>query len=293
MNKLTSIVRQLRVEQWLKNLFVFIPLFFSGEFNQSEKLYKAVLTFICFCFVSSSVYIVNDLRDLETDRKHPTKSKRPMASGQISIGGGVALGFIVLFFGIWMLYVIHDPLFVGIVAGYLMLNLTYSFGLKNVSILDILIISSGFVLRTISGAVVTNVFISQWMVVMIFLLALFLALAKRRDDLVVFLNSGDSIRKSIKNYNIEFVNGLLIMLSGIVIVSYLMYVISPEVMERFQSQHLYLTSFFVIAGMMRYMQIAMVENKSGSPTRTLYSDNFIRLVVLGWVLAFYLIIYKF
>lgn len=191
-----------------------------------------------------------------------------------------------------MLYVIHNIVFAGIIAGYVMLNLAYSFGLKNVSILDILIISSGFVLRTISGAVVADVFISQWMVVMIFLLALFLALAKRRDDLVVFLNSGDSIRKSIKNYNLEFVNGLLIMISGIVIVSYLMYVISPEVMERFHSQHLYLTSIFVIAGMMRYMQIAMVENKSGSPTKALYADGFIRLVVLGWILSFYVIIYR-
>ena len=170
------------------------------------------------------------------------------------------------------------------------MNVGYSLGLKHISILDIMMIAFGFLLRTVAGGLVADVPISQWLVIMIFLLALFLALAKRRDDLLVGKSSGQLMRRSVENYNIEYVNACLTVLAGIIIVSYLMYTISDEVVTRL-GDHLYFTSVFVIAGMMRYLQIALVENNSGSPTKLLYSDRFLQATLLAWIISFFVLIY--
>ena len=292
MAKSLALIKLLRPGQWVKNLFLFIPIFFAGELTDQSRLKTTFLAFIGFCFTASAIYIINDLLDIESDRQHPTKNTRPLASGAISKGNALLIFGIVLLSGLFFSYLTDNRYFWFIILFYLALNIAYSFALKKISIVDILIVASGFVLRTIGGGLVANVEVSQWMVVMIFLLSLFLALAKRRDDLIVFEQSGKIMRKSIEHYNLEYINALLIMISGIIIVSYLMYVISPEVIQRFHAPHLYLTAFFVIAGMMRYLQITLVENKSGSPTKILYTDNFIRIIVVGWVVVFYLIIYQ-
>jgi decaprenyl-phosphate phosphoribosyltransferase len=291
MQKSVALLRVLRPEQWIKNLFVFIPVFFAGEMNNASKWGALTLSFASFCLVASSIYIVNDLNDLEFDRQHPEKVKRPLAAGQISRASAIAIFCIIFPAGMFLSYLTGNLVFVAILTGYFLVNIGYSFGLRRISILDIIIVSSGFVLRVVGGGAVANVHISQWMVVMVFLLALFLTIAKRRDDILVFNRSGKIMRKSLEKYTLEYINSLLIMISGIIIVSYLMYVISPEVMIRFNSQYVYLTSIFVIAGVMRYLQITLVENKSGSPTRVLYQDNFIRATLIGWVFVFYFIIY--
>ncbi|EMR04652.1 UbiA prenyltransferase family protein [Cesiribacter andamanensis] len=171
------------------------------------------------------------------------------------------------------------------------INLAYSYGLKNVALLDLFIIAFGFMLRVVAGGVLADVPISRWLVIMVFLLALFLALAKRRDDLLLFKKSGQQLRRSVKHYNLEFLGSCLTLLSGIIMVAYIMYTVSEEVIQRLQTENLYMTSVFVIAGMMRYLQITLVENNSGSPTRILYTDNFIRFVILGWIISFYSILY--
>ena len=292
MRKSLALIKVLRPEQWVKNLFLFIPIFFSGELANRIKLETTLLAFLGFCFTASAIYIINDLRDIESDRQHPTKHTRPLASGLVSRKQALFLFCLLLLCGSVLSYFTGNPYFWFIISFYFLLNIAYSYGLKKISIIDILIVASGFVFRTIAGGLVASVQVSQWMVVMIFLLALFLAVAKRRDDLIVFEQSGKVMRKSIEHYNLEYINAVLIMISGVIIVAYLMYVISPEVINRFHSQHLYLTSIFVIAGIMRYLQITLVENKSGSPTKILYSDNFIRIVLIGWIITFYLIIYK-
>ena len=292
MRKSLALIKVLRPEQWVKNLFLFIPIFFSGELANRIKLETTLLAFLGFCFTASAIYIINDLRDIESDRQHPTKHTRPLASGLVSRKQALFLFCLLLLCGSVLSYFTGNPYFWFIISFYFLLNIAYSYGLKKISIVDILIVASGFVFRTIAGGLVASVQVSQWMVVMIFLLALFLAVAKRRDDLIVFEQSGKVMRKSIEHYNLEYINAVLIMISGVIIVAYLMYVISPEVINRFHSQHLYLTSIFVIAGIMRYLQITLVENKSGSPTKILYSDNFIRIVLIVWIITFYLIIYK-
>ncbi len=291
MKSLLTIFNLLRSDQWIKNLFLFMPIFFAGELRHFEKLRGVTLAFLAFCCAASAIYILNDLMDIEADQKHPEKCKRPLAAGLVSSTKAWIAFLILLLGGVFFSWVTHNLLFAGILLSYFLINIGYSLGLKRLSIIEILIVSSGFVLRAIGGGFVAEVEVSQWMIMMIFLLALFLALAKRRDDFFIINSSGKPIRKSMEHYNLEYINALLIMVSGIIIVAYLMYVISPEVINRFHSKYLYVTSIFVIAGMMRYLQITLVENKSGSPTKILYRDNFIRIVLVLWIVTFYLIIY--
>lgn len=288
---LVSLIKLLRPEQWIKNMFMFIPAFFAGTILNFEVFIQVLLGFFAFCFAASGIYIINDYRDIEADRNHPDKCQRPLASGDVLPIQGLVVMVILFAAGLsvalWL-----NVWFFCIVLIYIALNLGYSFGLKHISILDIMIVASGFLLRTVAGGVVADVPISQWLVIMIFLLALFLALAKRRDDLIIGMQSGKLMRRSVQHYNLDFINACLTMISGIIIVSYLMYTISEEVTNRL-GNHLYFTSIFVIAGLMRYLQIALVENNSGSPTKLLYTDNFTRFTVLGWILSFFVIIYLY
>ncbi|AHM63610.1 UbiA prenyltransferase [Flammeovirgaceae bacterium 311] len=288
--KLPEILRLIRVKQWVKNLFLFIPLFFAGKLFDVNALASLFAGFVAFSLVASAVYILNDYNDIERDRAHPEKRSRPLASGSIGVGFAFTLMFIILTAGLtlgWLL----DPIFFVTLAIYLTVNLAYSFGLKQIALLDLFIIALGFILRIVGGGLLASVAITQWLVIMVFLLALFLALAKRRDDLMIFQVSGQKVRKSVENYNIQFLDSCLTLISAIIMVSYLMYTISPDVAERHGSSNLYITAVFVIAGMMRYLQITMVENKSGYPTRILFNDTFIRFTIIGWIICFYVVLY--
>jgi decaprenyl-phosphate phosphoribosyltransferase len=291
MKRLLALVNLLRPSQWIKNLFLFIPIFFAGELQNVHKLTDVAFAFVAFCCVASAIYTINDLKDIESDKQHPEKCKRPLAAGLVSPTEALLAFSLLLLCGGLCGWMIDNKFFSIVLISYFVMNIGYSLGLKRVSILEILIVASGFVFRVIGGGFVAEVEVSQWMVIMVFLLAIFLALAKRRDDFFIVTDSGKAIRKSIEHYNLEYINSLLNMISGVIIVAYLMYVISPDVMSRFHSKYLYITAVFVIAGMMRYLQITLVENRSGSPTKILYRDNFIRIVLVLWITTFYLIIY--
>jgi 4-hydroxybenzoate polyprenyltransferase len=181
--------------------------------------------------------------------------------------------------------------FVFVLGIYFVLNLLYCFGLKHISILDIMILSTGFVLRVKSGGIAADVAMSEWLMIMIFLLALFMAIAKRRDDILIKQELGREMRKAASGYNMDFLNVMLALVSAVMIVCYLMYTISPETQARFKTYRLYYTTLFVIGGLLRYLQITYVENNTGSPTKILYKDRFIQLTILLWVLSFYVLIY--
>ena len=285
-----AFILMFRPHQWVKNLFLFLPIFFAGEIFNIAKLTQVGMGFAIFCLGSSVIYIFNDLMDMKVDRLHPEKSKRPLASGVIKPAVAyisiVALLIIIVPFSIKM-----GVPFASILGTYMLMNLLYSLGLKRISILDIIIVSTGFVFRTIAGGITGDVYISHWLIIMIFLLALFLVIAKRREDMLVFVSTGKVLRKSIEKYNLEFINSLITMISGVIIVSYIMYTISDEVNERIQSDYLYGTSIFVIIGILRYLQITIVENKSGSPVKVLYTDTFIHVTLVLWITSFYLILY--
>lgn len=281
-----SVFTLIRPHQWLKNLFVLAPLFFSFHFTEAN-IVAALLGFLLFSLAASSIYVLNDYFDIEEDRQHPTKCNRPLASGAVTKAQAV-----LLMVGLWSVVVVGsywlNPAFLMIVLGYVFLNVLYSFKLKHVPILDITIIAIGFVLRVFAGAILIAVTPTMWIVLVTFLLALFLALAKRRDDCLL-ARDGLKTRKNIDGYNLELVNAAMVLMAAVTLVSYIMYTVSPEVVLRFGSDYLYLTSLFVIVGILRYMQITFVEENSGSPTKLLLKDRFLQLTVLGWVMSFGLI----
>jgi 4-hydroxybenzoate polyprenyltransferase len=277
--------------QWAKNLFVFIPLFFSGHLFDWNYYPSLMLGFIAFSLVASSIYIINDYRDIEDDKKHPEKRTRPLASGADSKPASVVICVILLLAGFALAYFIRDK-FLFVLAIYFFLNLAYSFGLKTIPILDIIIVAIGFVLRIKAGAVIALVGLSEWLTIMVFLLALFMAIGKRRDDVLLKLSSGTDMRKSIKGYNLEFLNVVLALVCAVIVVAYFMYTMSDEVIGRMGTYRLYYTCLFVLAGIMRYLQIIFVQAKAGSPTKILYKDRFIQISLLLWIVSFYLIIYS-
>lgn len=289
---LSAILKLIRVKQWVKNLFLFIPSFFAGHIFETRELFMVLLGAVAFSFVASGVYVINDYRDREVDRIHPKKKFRPLASGEVKLSTAWALMIGLITTGLLLAGSVNI-IFFYLLAGYLVLNLGYSFGLKHVPILDLFIVSLGFLIRVYSGGVIAGLEITHWLSLMILLLALFLILAKRRDDLLINgkNKNGAVIRKSTTKYNLTYINSCITLLSAVMIVAYIMYTVSPEVTERFQSDYLFVTTIFVIAGIMRYLQIVFVEKNSGSPTNIFIRDKFILGTIVCWIISFYIIIY--
>jgi len=284
------IIKLVRPHHWIKNLFLLIPVFFAGTFFNPDNWAELSVGVIAFSLVSGAIYVINDIQDIEVDKLHVEKKNRPLASGEVTFKWAVVTAVVLLIFAVVLSYLLTTG-FRWIIATYFVLNILYSYGLKQIPILDMVILSFGFILRILAGGVLGNVPISEWLIIMIFLLSLFLALAKRRDDVLIFMNSGVVSRNSTTHYNLQFINSSLTMISGIIIVSYLIYTISPEVKTHIHSDYLYITSIFVILGMMRYLQIIFVENNSGSPIKIIYTDRFIQITLLGWILTFFFLLY--
>lgn len=285
-----AIIRLIRVRHWVKNLFLFIPSFFAGHLFKTEELLMVAIGAFAFSLVASGVYVINDYRDRAVDRLHPTKKLRPLASGEVGTVTAWILIIALVVSGL-VIAATLEMVFFYILLFYFAMNIGYSFGLKNIPILDLFIVSLGFLLRVYSGGVIADLPITHWLSIMILLLALFLIIAKRRDDILINAKNGCVIRKSTQAYNLDFINSCITLLSAVVIVAYIMYTVSPEVTERFNSDYLFVTTIFVIAGVMRYLQIIFVENKSGSPTKIFVKDKFILITIAGWILSFYVIIY--
>jgi decaprenyl-phosphate phosphoribosyltransferase len=285
-----AIIRLLRIKQWVKNLFLFIPIFFAGNLFDSPQLSLLLLGFLAFSLAASGVYVINDYQDRELDRLHPRKKTRPIASGEVNEVTAWILMIALTGGGLLLAYYI-DHRFFYLLLGYLLLNVGYSMGLKNVPILDLFIVASGFLIRIYCGGIIADVPVTHWLSIMIMLLALFIVLAKRRDDLLIQSETGEIVRKASRSYNLEFINSCLTLISAVVIVAYIMYTVSPEVTQHFKSEYLFSTTVFVIAGIMRYLQITFVEQDSGSPTSILFKDKFLLITVAGWIVSFYIIIY--
>lgn len=281
---MVEIFKLFRVHQYIKNLFIFMPLLFSFSYMDAHDNIYTLITFVLFSLLASSVYIFNDLMDINEDRAHPTKKYRPIASGAVSTKRAKSLILVLSLTSLSLSLVLSFKLFIVLLI-YFILNILYSIKLKHIAILDIFIIATGFVLRLFAGSVVTDINLSMWIILMTFLLAIFLALAKRRDDVLLSLE-GQETRKNIDGYNLEFVNAAMVLMAGVVVVSYIQYTISPEVIERIGTEYLYLTSFFVVLGILRYMQITFVEQDSGSPSKIVIKDTFLKVTILFWLISF-------
>ena len=288
--KISSIIKLMRPHQYIKNLFIFAPLFFMMQIGDIPLLTQATLAFIAFSLTSSAVYILNDYHDIEEDREHPEKRYRPLASGAISKPQAIIIMLVLFIIGFTLMTSLSVNA-AGILAVYVTMNIAYSAYLKHVAIMDVVIISIGFVLRLFVGSAVTDIGLSMWIVIMTFLLALFMALAKRRDDVLIYNDTGKKMRKVIDGYNLQFLDTAMTIMASVVIVAYIIYTTSPEVTTRVNSEYLYLTAFFVIIGVMRYLKMVFVFKKSGSPTKIILNDLFMQLILLGWILTFGWILY--
>jgi len=285
-----DIIKLMRPQHYIKNLFIFMPLFFAGQFTQSILLVNAAYAFLAFSLVASAIYILNDYQDIEEDKAHPKKKYRPLASGVISKNTALIVMIVLFVVGVSLMALLSVKAF-WILTSYIVLNIAYSFHLKHIAILDIIIIAIGFVLRIFVGSVVTTTSLSMWIVIMTFLLTLFLALAKRRDDVLLFMGTGKKPRKVIDGCNLQFIDAGMMIMASVVIVVYVLYTTSAAVLQRLHNEYLYMTALFVIMGIMRYLQISFVDENSGSPTHIILTDRFIQLTILAWLASFVWIIY--
>lgn len=286
-----NIIRIIRPHQWVKNFFVFIPLFFGGSLFDTADWLASSVAFVSFCLAASAIYCLNDIIDIDADRRHPRKCHRPIAAGLVGKTEAYVLFAVLALVSIVMPFAFGNILLASVIAIYLLLNTAYCLWLKQHAIIDVCIIAMGFVLRIVAGGVATDIVLSRWIVMMSFLLTLFLSFAKRRDDVLIMNQTGEAPRKNTIRYNLTFINQAITITGAVMLVCYIMYTVSPEVIERFHCPNLYMTSFFVILGLLRYIQLTVVDEKSGDPTRLVLSDHFVQLVILGWILSFVLIIY--
>lgn len=287
----------LRPQQWIKNLFVFAPVFFGAHARDYEQLTRSAIGFVCFCFVASSIYCLNDWVDRHKDRKHPTKCRRPIASGLIS-PQVAALSTLLLFLcalGIaWFCrhHLVQPSSFGSILILYWVVNWLYCFWLKKIALVDVFVVAFGFILRIHIGAAATGIEVSEWLLLMTLLLTLFLTLAKRRDDILLLEQTGQGMRSNLNGYNRLFLDQVLSILAGTLLICYILYTFSSGVKERLgQDAHLYYTVLPVLFGLLRYLQLTLVYNQSGSPTKIVYTDRITQICVLAWLLSFVYILY--
>lgn len=290
---MNNIIKLTRPYQWVKNVFIFMPFIFGGAMLDAFIAYQAVVAFFAFSFIASSIYCFNDIIDVEADRRHTEKCNRPIASGKLSVLQGyiIMTACLLLSFGTCLL--LHDNMIetMATIAAYFIMEIFYCVILKRYAVVDVCILAMGFVLRIITGGFATNVTPSHWLVLMTFLLALLMAFGKRRDDVLKYNRTGIAPRHNTKRYNLEFINQAITVNAAVTLVCYIMYTVSPAVLENLHCEYAYLTTILVVLGLYRYMQLASVDEKSGDPTKLVLRDRFLQTVVLLWLLSFIFIIY--
>ncbi len=285
-----DIMRLVRPSQWTKNLVVFAAPVFADRAFEIPVLLQSVAAFIAFCLASSTVYILNDWRDREADRLHPDKKDRPLASGAVSLPQAIVTA-ILFAAGSVALAACLGGGFRILLLVYFLMNLGYTFYFKYVVILDILLISIGFVLRAISGAVVIDVAISSWLVLCTFFLALFLILSKRRNEIVSLGDQAASHRQILADYSVTLLDQMIAIVTGLTIIAYSLYTLSPSTVQHFGTENLVYTVPFVVYGLFKYLHIVYKKDLGGKPEEILLRDRYIQLSILGWIGTVILIIY--
>jgi 4-hydroxybenzoate polyprenyltransferase len=287
---LVSLLLALRPHQWTKNLLVFAALVFAVKLFDPAAVLTAVEAFVIFCALSAAVYLVNDVADRETDRQHPLKQHRPIAAGEVRVGTALSLAALLGAAGLAAAFAINLP-FGLISAGYLGLLLLYSGPLKHIVIIDVLTIAIGFVLRAAAGALAIEVVISGWLFVCTILGALFIALAKRRHELVLLDDVATSHRRILGEYSPYLLDQMISVVTASTLIAYVFYAISPETAEKFGTEWLGLTIPFPLYGIFRYLYLVHRKDGGGSPSDLLFTDRPLLACVTFWIAAVVLIIY--
>ena len=287
------IIKVARPTHWMKIIFVILPVFFGGAILNTTQAISAALTCMSFSLAASAIYCLNDIIDVDADRAHNVKRHRPIASGAITIPQAYGMMTISLLASIVLMLLQPEGQAntITVIITYFLLNVAYCLKLKEYAIIDVCIVASGFVLRILAGGFATGVQLSKWIVLMTFLLTLFLAFAKRRDDVLKMNETGRAPRKNTSRYNLTFINQAITITGTVMLVCYIMYTVSPEIIVQFGTDKLYLTSILVILALLRYLQIAVVDEKSGDPVKVVLSDRATQFILMAWVLSFLVLIY--
>ena len=290
--KILKLIELIRPKQWIKNLFLFAPILFAGQLLNLELLSKNLIAFIAFCGVSSCVYIINDIVDIESDRVHRKKRYRPLASGDITIKTAVV--FLVILLILTILLSLTLNLYFGItVFTYFMINILYSFKVKHIVILDVFFVSFGFMLRVAAGAAAISVPVSSWMILTTIFISLFLAISKRRAELSQIEQENiEKQRKVLDHYAIEFTEQMNTIAATGTIICYALYTVSSKAISTFQTDKLIYTTPFVIYGIFRYLYLIHKKNLGESPTQIVTKDIPIIINTIIWFIVSALIIYK-
>lgn len=284
-------VRLLRPAHWAKNVFVLAPVVFAQELTNPVANRAAALAFAAFCLASSAVYVFNDIRDREEDRRHPLKRHRPLAAGTVSLTSAWILMAALAASALSLSYYLGWQL-LSVLLVYLVLNQLYSSGLKHVVILDVMIISLGFVLRVLAGGAATGVQISAWILLCTFFIALFLAFSKRRHELILLADDASGQRPVLSHYSPAFLDQMINVVTASTVVSYAMYAIAPETAEKFHTRHLIYTIPMVLFGIFRYLYLIYQKPSRRNPTEAILRDPAFLINILVWVLAVILIVYR-
>lgn len=265
-------LKLMRVTQWIKNIFLFVPLVFSKHLFHHGYFEITVQAFLVFCFISSVVYTVNDIVDIKSDKLHPKKKFRPIASGKISKNNAFLLASVLLIISISFSWSLNHS-FAYLAFGYLLLNVFYSFIFKHIVLLDIFSIAAGFMIRVAAGAVVINVELSSWLILTTLFLSLFLAIMKRRSELSLKVNESEiSTRKVLEHYTVGFIDQMATITGSGVIICYALYTVAERTVTIFRTENLIYTTVFVVFGVFRYMYIVIKNNKGENTTEDLLTD---------------------
>jgi len=285
-----EIIKSLRPYQWTKNFFVFAPLIFSENIFNFPLILKSVLAFALFCVLSGAIYIWNDLRDIDEDKLHPVKSQRPLASGRLEKTPAVVAFVFLCILGLSLSFALNLNFFF-LALGYVLLQLAYSGWLKHVVILDVLLVAAGFLIRVIAGGVAIEVDISAWLLICTFLLALFIALSKRRHELIFLEKEASSHRPILKEYSPYLLDQMISVVTASTVITYCLYTISEETIAKFGSSNLIFTVPFVLYGIFRYLYLIHQKCEGGSPESLLIKDKPFFFGILLWILSVILILY--
>lgn len=295
-------LRLIRVHHWIKNVFVFIPLLFSLHLFDADYLITTLQAFLIFCLASSAIYVINDLVDIESDRSHPLKKNRPLPSGAITKTTAIITASLFLAVIFWLMMYFNIE-FILLVVAFVVLNVLYSFWLKNIVLLDVFSIAGGFSIRVLAGAFVIMVPISSWLLLTTMFISLFLGVMKRRSELVLVsenlrqneslsMQPGTASRKVLTQYSLNFADQIATVAAAGVIICYALYTVAPRTVLVFQTERLIYTTPFVVFGIFRFMYLEYISGKGENTTRTLATDIPMIINVILYIIATIVVIYK-
>jgi 4-hydroxybenzoate polyprenyltransferase len=285
-----ALLQTMRPKQWTKNLFVLAPLLFSLHLFDLSSFGLSLAGFVLFSFISSAIYIINDVVDAKNDRLHPAKKNRPIASGKITRSTALITAIIIAGFSITVSFIIN-PSFGQVVLGYFALNIVYSFYLKRAVIVDVMTIAASFMLRIIAGAMIISVPLSEWLLICGSLLALFLGFSKRRHELSILDQEATRHRPVLSEYNVYFLDQMISLVTASTLIGYILYTVDSVTVERFGTKYLLITVPFVLYGLFRYLYLVHQKHSGGDPTAELLTDKPLLLNIFLWAVTFGLIIY--